>query len=80
MGADNGRHELGDIVTPSQGKKLFSGKQKKYPDGLVFGTNYKIKRINRCLDGAYSWDDVFLEGFEKAFCEFDLDTVERGKK
>jgi len=75
MGADNGRHEVGDIVIPCT-TTLFSGKR-EIPYPLKEGKTYKITSINRCLDGAYSWDDIKLEGFKRNFCEFDLDTVKR---
>jgi len=77
MGADNGRHEVDDIVTP-QWFSMF-GKKTRAPKGLEHGYQYTITHISRCLDGAYSWDDITLEGFDGVFCEFDLDTVKRGR-
>jgi len=38
--------------------------------GLVPGTIYTVTYVNRGVDGAYDFDDVFLEGVEGAFCEF----------
>lgn len=51
----------GDIITPIKRIK-----------GLRCGQPYKIGHIDRCLDGAYSWDDLFLEGKSGSFCEFDF--------
>lgn len=54
MGADNGRHEVGDIVTPSPNKHLMGG--------LEYGEHYEIININRGIDGAYDFDEIWLEG------------------
>lgn len=79
MSADNGRHEIGDIVTPTKETYVFSDKRRPIPKGLEDGKHYTIIAINRGLDAAIDWDDVFLESINGMFCEFDLDTVRRGK-
>ena len=56
--------EIGDLITPNKRVK-----------GLRAGTTYKIYSIHRGIDGAYDWDDLFLEGKEGRFCEFDFEKV-----
>lgn len=56
------RHEIGDIVTP-----------KKQLADVRCGHPYKIVDIHRGIDGAYDWDDLFLEGKTyRKYCEFDF--------
>ena len=52
----------GDIVTPN-----------RPIDGLTIGQSYKIERINYGIDGAYDFDEVYLEGVSKWVCEFYLE-------
>lgn len=40
---------------------------------------YKIERVHYSLDGAYDWDDLFLEGVEGKFCEFDFEYPEQNR-
>lgn len=65
------RFEVGDVITP-----------KKQVKGLQCGHPYKIADLRRGIDGAYDWDDLYLEGIpakryedriEGQFCEFDFD-------
>jgi hypothetical protein len=46
---------------------------KKPVEGLCEGTPYQIRQIHRSIDGAYDYDDIFLEGVEGNFCEFSFD-------
>lgn len=57
--------EIGDLVTP-----------RKQVNGLKEGCAYRIRDIRRGIDGAYDWDDLFLEGSENRFCEFDFKKIE----
>lgn len=71
MGADNGTHYVGDKVTPSKNN---------LDSRLEQGKVYTITRINRGIDGAYDFDDIYLGGVSGSICEFILDTVERGPR
>lgn len=54
--------QIGDIITPHT----------KRAKGLRPGHPYKVIEIHRGIDGAYDWDDIFLEGVQGKFCEFDF--------
>ena len=63
-------HKVGDLV---KFKEFYlTGKRRDCPVGLIIGHVYKIRRIDEGIDGAYDWDDVYLEGLKQPFCEFDL--------
>lgn len=65
-------HNIGDFVI-AKTKNIF-GKAKEVPEGITEGKAYKILNIHRCIDGAYSWDDLFLDGLgNRKFCEFDFE-------
>ena len=40
--------------------------------GLEADKVYTIRDINRGIDGAYDWDEIYLEGFTQHFCEFNF--------
>jgi hypothetical protein len=42
---------------------------------LLRGMTYRVESIRRCLDGAYDWDDLYLEGVAGKFCEFEFKKV-----
>ena len=49
---------------------------KKPVRGLEEGKVYTIRQINRGIDGACDYDDIYLEGIpDKSFCEFDFRRV-----
>lgn len=56
---------IGDIVIINKPTK-----------GLNLNTRYKIYKIYRGIDGAYDFDDIFLEEVKGSFCEFDLIKIE----
>jgi hypothetical protein len=47
----------------------YKGKDKK----LSKNRTYLIRDIRRGIDGAYDWDDIFLEGVDGKFSEFDFE-------
>lgn len=42
---------------------------------LTMGQFYTVREIRRGIDGAYDWDDIFIKGHDKSFCEFDFELV-----
>lgn len=56
------RWNVGDIVRP-----------KKHIVGLSMDKSYEITHIDRCLDGATSWDDLYLYAAPGKYCEFDFE-------
>lgn len=43
--------------------------------GLKENKIYTVEKVNRGIDGACDFDDVFLVGVEGSFCEFDFRRV-----
>lgn len=70
--------EVGDIVRVREFTCL--GTRNETPKGLCRDTTYRIANIHHCLDGAYDWDDLFLEGVDGKFCEFDFEKVSNTSK
>lgn len=62
--------KMGDVVCFDS--ETFSGKKKKPPEGIEPDKHYTIRRVTYCLDGAFSWDDIYFEGLSEMFCEFDF--------
>jgi len=55
---------VGDIVSYTGNDKRLMGRR-----------IYTVSRIDRGIDGAYDWDDIYLEGREGKFCEFDFNKL-----
>ena len=47
--------------------------------GLEKGEVYEVWYIERGLDGAYDWDDIFIKGKHGKFCEFDFEIANTSK-
>lgn len=75
--------EIGDLVRVKETTTL--GNYNKTPDGLSRSKTYRVASIRRGIDGAYDWDDLFLEGItrrrddgsEYGYCEFDFEKAEQ---
>ena len=64
---------VGDRVKVAQRTCL--GGLQEVPKGLEKGIVYTIIQINRGIDGAWDWDDIWLEGISGRFCEFDFEEI-----
>jgi hypothetical protein len=53
----------------------YRGKSKKLRKRVA----YRNIDIHRGIDGAYDWDDLFLEGVDGKFCEFDFEYPEHNR-
>ena len=64
------------MTTLNTGDKVVINKPTR---DLTENTVYVIRRINRGIDGAYDWDEIYLEGHTNHFCEFNFNKVEDDK-